>query len=121
MDPERIQQIYEHVASEFNLPYEKMVELTYHLLPKEFITNYNKISIYKNIAVQKLVTKYSIDVSCFSVNRKVKISDIKYIIKEKEKEIFFKLQKQYLYLVLFRYLGISVTHDLYNYISHYLD
>lgn len=121
MEPQRIEAIFRHLANDFSLSYDKLVEQTYHLLPKEFVTNYNRTSIYKNIAVQKLVTKYSIDVSAFSVTNKVKISNIKFIIKEKEKEIFNKLQKQYLYLVLFRFLGICISKDLYNDISKHLN
>ena len=47
MEPQRIEAIFRHLANDFSLSYDKLVEQTYHLLPKEFVTNYNRTSIYK--------------------------------------------------------------------------
>ena len=106
-----MEKIIKFISVQYDIKYEDILGTLYntsYLTPK-LKADYNKLSKYKNPATKLLSEKYSISLE--KVN-KIKITDLKYYIREKEAEYKLKLEKKYLYLVFIKKLGISISCQL---------
>lgn len=110
-----MEKIIKFISVQYDIEYEDILGTLYntpYLTPK-LKADYNKLSKYKNPATKLLSEKYSISLE--KVN-KIKIVDLKYYIREKEKEYKVKLEKKYLYLVFIKKLGVSIGCNLLKFI-----